>query len=71
MLASLIPYSAALLLVATARSKTVEAEGERRDASADADRDPWPGIGADDSTPLGDTPEHSDAERVARLGGEA
>jgi hypothetical protein len=65
MLASLIPYSAALLLFATARGKTVEKQARRRDVSAGADRDPWPGIGADDATPLGDSPEHSDAERVA------
>ena len=64
MLASLIPYSAALLLYATARSKTHEEEGRRRDAAAD-DLDPWPGIGTDDETPLGDTPEHSEEERVA------
>jgi hypothetical protein len=65
MLASLIPYAAVLLLVATARSKTLPAGGGRQDASAHADADPWPGIGLDDVTPLGDTPEHSDAERVA------
>jgi hypothetical protein len=64
MLASLIPYSAALLLYATARSKTEEGDGRRRDAAAD-DLGPWPGIGADDETPLGDTPEHSEEERVA------
>ena len=65
MLAALIPYSAALLLYATARSKTVADGGRRRDLSSAAERDPLPGIGADDETPLGDTPEHSDAERVA------
>ena len=64
MLASLIPYSAALLLYATARSKTEEEEVRRRDTSAE-DLDPWPGIGVDDETPLGDTPEHSEEERVA------
>ena len=64
MLASLIPYSAALLLYATARSKTVEEEGRRRDTSAE-DLDPWPGIGVDDETPLGDTPEHSEEEPAA------
>jgi hypothetical protein len=64
MLASLIPYSALLLLVATARSKTTEAGGSRQDPSAAAGRDPWPGIGMDDATALGDTPEHSDEERV-------
>ena len=65
MLAALIPYSAALLIFATARSKTVEEGGRRRDAAAAADSDPLPGIGADDLTPLGDTSEHSDEERVA------
>jgi hypothetical protein len=64
MLAALIPYSAALLLYATARSKTQEEEGRRRDASAE-DLGPWPGIGADDETPLGDTPEHSEEEPAA------
>ena len=63
MLAALIPSSAALLLYATARSKTAEEGGRRRDASAE-DLDPWPGIGFDDETPLGDTPEHAEAERV-------
>jgi hypothetical protein len=33
------------------------------DRSAESD-DPLPGIGADTATPLGDTPEHSAAERV-------
>ena len=64
MLATLIPYSAVLLLVATTRSKTVEAGGRRHDPSAAADQDSWPGIGVD-ATPLGDTAEHSDEERVA------
>jgi uncharacterized membrane protein YhaH (DUF805 family) len=65
MLAALIPYSAVLLLVATTRSKTAAAEGRRQDVSAADDRDAWPGIGVDDTTPLGDTSEHSDEERVA------
>jgi hypothetical protein len=60
--AGLIPLTAATLIVATARAKTT-AEGA--DASASDHEDPFPGIGADDSTPLGDTSEHSDAERVA------
>jgi hypothetical protein len=56
--AALIPLSAALLLLATARMKT-----ERdRDVSVDDQEDPAPGIGMDDATPLGDTPEHSDAD---------
>jgi hypothetical protein len=49
-------------IVATARAKTTPAGG---DASASEHEDPLPGLGADDTTPLGDTPEHSDAERVA------
>jgi len=53
--AALIPITAAALIVATARKK----------AGADGDHeDPFPGIGPDDDTPLGDTGEHSDAERV-------
>jgi hypothetical protein len=63
--AGLIPLTAATLITATARAKTSAAGGERRDAAASDHTDPFPGIGADDSTPLGDTPEHSDAERVA------
>jgi hypothetical protein len=63
--AGLIPLTAATLIVATARAKTTAAGG---DASASDHEDPLPGIGADDSTPLGDTPEHSDAERVATRG---
>jgi hypothetical protein len=65
MLASLVPLSALFILVATMRSKTALEEGRPRDLSAEDD-DPLPGIGIDDATPLGDTPEHSDAERVAR-----
>src|SRR5687768_16036469 len=56
MLAALIPYTAALLLYATVRSKTVADGGRRRDPSSEAEHDPLPGIGADDETPLGDTP---------------
>jgi hypothetical protein len=66
MLASLIPYSAALVLVATARAKTEHADGRFRDTAADAHQDPFPGIGMDDSTPLGDTPEHADEPRRGR-----
>lgn len=66
LLAGLIPYSAALVLVATARAKTEYAGGRFRDTSADAHRDPFPGIGMDDATPLGDTPEHADEPRPGR-----
>jgi small-conductance mechanosensitive channel len=59
LLASLIPFSAAFLLLATTREKSVLDGDAAVDASA-ADRDD-----AAPGTPLGDTPEHSDAERVA------
>jgi hypothetical protein len=55
--AALIPLAAAALIVSTARNKAA-ANGD--------DHDPFPGIGPDDDTPLGDTSEHSDAERVGR-----
>jgi hypothetical protein len=64
--AGLIPFTAATLLTATARSKTVGGDGGRQETTAIRSDDPFPGIGADDATPLGDTSEHSDAERVAR-----
>jgi uncharacterized membrane protein YfcA len=63
--AGMIPLTAATLITATARAKTAVAEGRLRDTASDDHTDPFPGIGIDDSTPLGDTPEHSDAERVA------
>jgi peptidoglycan/LPS O-acetylase OafA/YrhL len=65
-LAGFIPMTAATLLVATARAKTVGDDEHLRDVTGEANDDPFPGIGADDETPLGDTPEHSDAERVAK-----
>jgi hypothetical protein len=49
----------------SARSKTAVGGGARRETTASSASDPAPGIGADDETPLGDTAEHSDAERVA------
>jgi hypothetical protein len=55
--AAIIPMTAAALLIATVRTKT---------AQGDSDDDPFPGIPLDDETPLGDTTEHSDAERVAK-----
>ena len=60
--ASLIPLTAGALLIATTRTKSVRADRMRDAAVADR-KDPFPGIGMDDDTPLGDTPEHSDAER--------
>jgi peptidoglycan/LPS O-acetylase OafA/YrhL len=64
-LASLIPISGALLLMATMRAKSAQAGGRPLDPTAADAEDASPGIGMDDDTPLGDTPEHSDAERVA------
>jgi hypothetical protein len=64
--AGLIPLTAVTLLTATARSKTVGGDRRRRETTTAASDDPFPGIGGDDQTPLGDTAEHWDAERVAR-----
>jgi hypothetical protein len=67
LIAGLIPLTAATLITATTRAKTVGDEDDgRRETTAAQNRDPFPGVGADDETPLGDTPEHSDAERVAQ-----
>jgi hypothetical protein len=62
LLAGLIPLTGLSLLIALARSKTRESEGRLIDEAALRDDDPYPGIGMDDATPLGDTPEHSEAE---------
>jgi peptidoglycan/LPS O-acetylase OafA/YrhL len=59
--AALVPLTAAALLVATTRAKTAGTDEDRRETAAGADRDPRPGIGIDDATPLGDTDQHSDA----------
>jgi hypothetical protein len=59
LLVALIPASGALLLIARSRSKA-------RTASGADGRDAAPGIGFDSETPLGDTSEHSTAERVGR-----
>jgi hypothetical protein len=58
--AGIIPLTAALLLLATMRAKSVHRPGAE-DTAADAADDAFPGIGMDSSTPLGDTSEHSDA----------
>ncbi len=60
-LAALIPTSALLLLIATVRTSG------RGPAGGDGD-DPAPGIGLDDETPVGDTPEHSDAREGFPVG---
>jgi drug/metabolite transporter (DMT)-like permease len=59
--AALVPLTAAALIVATTRVKTVAGADGRRETTAHADDDPLPGIGIDDATPLGDTDQHSDA----------
>jgi hypothetical protein len=66
LLAGLVPASAALLLMATMRSKTAAGAGPPEDETSAAADDDVPGIGMDHETPLGDTTEHSDAERVAQ-----
>jgi hypothetical protein len=65
MVAGLIPLTAVALLTATARVKTAWDGDGLGDRSAESD-DPFRGIGADSATPLGDTPEHSTAERVTQ-----
>jgi hypothetical protein len=55
-----IPISALALIVAMARSHSVATTGGPRDVPAEPDDDD-PDLGFDDETPLGDTPEHSDA----------
>jgi len=59
LLAGVIPLTGLCLLIALTRSKTRASEGRLHDESAVRDDDPYPGIGMDDTTPLGDTPEHS------------
>jgi hypothetical protein len=63
--AGVIPLTALALLVASTRAKTADEDGRLQDRSAEAHDDPYPGIGMDDATPLGDTPEHSDADADA------
>jgi hypothetical protein len=61
LLAALIPLTALALLLATIRAKTAGDGEHLLDTTPEADDDPFPGIGMDDKTPLGDTPEHSPA----------
>jgi hypothetical protein len=60
LLAGIVPMTAAALWVATVRAKTRRLAGDAVDASAGDSDDPFPGIGADDARPLGDTPESHD-----------
>lgn len=62
LVAGTVPGTALALIIASARTKTRPAEGHLEDVSPEAGDDPFPAIGLDDLTPLGDTPEHSDAE---------
>jgi len=60
LLAGIVPMTAAALWVATVRAKTRRLAGDTVDASAADSDDPFPGVGADDARPLGDTPEIHD-----------
>ena len=62
---SIIPLTAVALIVASTRSKTAADDDGRHETSAAGGDDSFPAMGMDDATPLGDTSEHSDAERVA------
>ncbi|MEA2290849.1 MAG: hypothetical protein QOD55_2846 [Solirubrobacteraceae bacterium] len=57
LLAGIVPMTAAALWVAMSRSKTIGLPENPQDASVAASDDPFPGVGADDQRPLGDTPE--------------
>lgn len=60
LLAGTVPATAAVLTYATARRKTrVTEDGHLVDESVEDDS-PFPGIGFDDQTPLGDSPELHD-----------
>jgi hypothetical protein len=63
LLAGVIPGTAIAVVIATTREKSLESDERLHDTAAD-DREPFPGIGLDDSTPLDDTPEvHGDLRR--------
>jgi hypothetical protein len=60
LLAGTVPGTAALLTYATARRKTrAREDGHLEDVSVEDDS-PFPGVGFDDRTPLGDSPELHD-----------
>jgi hypothetical protein len=60
-LAGVIPLTAFALIIATVRAKTEESPDGLSDTTAERDDDPFPGMGLDNATPLGDSPELSDA----------
>jgi hypothetical protein len=60
LLAGTVPATAAVLTYATARRRTRQREnGHLEDLSVEDDT-PFPGVGFDDTTPLGDSPELHD-----------
>jgi hypothetical protein len=59
LLAGVIPTTAVAIVIATARAKTEESDGRLQDTSLEDD-EPFPGLGLDDATPLGDHPEIHD-----------
>jgi hypothetical protein len=65
-LASFFPLAVVSLLIATTRTKSTGSDEHPDDVTATNRDDSLPGIGMDSETPLGDTPEHSTAERVAK-----
>lgn len=69
LLAGVVPATAVSLMLASARRKTRPAGGEDvRDVSPEADDDPFPSIGMDSETALGDAPELSDAQEDPMMG---
>jgi hypothetical protein len=58
-LGGLVPLTATALAFATARSKTRGEQGRLHDVSPEDDS-PFPAVGMDQETPLGDTPEAHD-----------
>jgi hypothetical protein len=60
LLAGIIPMTGAALWIATVRVKTPADAARHRDPAAAGADDEFAGVGADDSRPLGDTPEAHD-----------
>jgi hypothetical protein len=59
-LAGVIPLTAVSLIIATATAKTEPDGRGLHDTAAERHDDPYPGIGVDTETPLGDSPEIHD-----------
>ena len=60
LLAGFVPATAVVLAMALAREKSVAEGGRVRDATAEDHGDPFPGLGLDDETAVGDTPDAHD-----------